>query len=541
MPAEGLPRASRIDSEIEAVFESCTNRYYRKNRHISLRDTYNRAVEKLCTSCVFDDDTGAPITFILDETIAIPTFRQFSYWYGKQKRAKSDAQARLGDAKFALRSRARLSFAAQDNENAGGRYVIDSTKLDVNLVARHDRRVFIGTPVLYVVVDEFTGLIIGFSVSLEEASWLAAGLAILNCLEDKSDFCRRHSIEIDACVWATGGMMPMRFLFDRGEARGDLASGFVAKSGIIVENTGAWRADLKGVCEKRFDLINCALRSELPGARDKDSGKRGERDPREKAVLNLDEIVRILVFAIIHLNGRELTDFRQTRAMIADGVPPISSAMWEWAVATGRSALQRFEPDELAVALMPMETGTITAQGVRFKGLYYTGDRAEAENWFAMADAPGFIRHLSLSYHPLLADAVYLHIPGEKKALQAVLTPYSQSWSGMSFDEIEATRRAKRISANGRQLDQIEKRADFRNQVQHVLDEAARERLGNLRPRDLKDARTNKALEREDRRLEARREMRSQIGGQPIPARGPPAGVSQGDASADDLGEGMIE
>lgn len=531
-PLPGIPRAPALTAEMLAAFERCSNRDFRQNRHVSLAETYRRVLDLLRTRCVRDEETGQPLTFIDDLDVPVPTERQFRYWYAKQKRAKSDAKARLGDAKFALRSRARLSYAAQDNNYAGGRFVIDATKLDTNLVSRHDRSQFIGTPVLYLVVDEFTAMIVGFWIGLEEASWQAAGLAVLNTLEDKVELCRRHGLEIDRAAWPVSGMAPMRFLFDRGEARGDLATNFVEKSGLIIENTAPYRGDLKGICEKRFDLVNCAMRGDVPGSRDADSGKRGEKDPRLASVLNLDEMTQVILACILYLNGKELTKFRQSRAMIADGVPPIASEMWKWCVRTGRVALQRFDPAELAIALMPTGTGTITNQGLRFDGLFYTCERAEIEGWFEAIDAPGFLRRLELSWHPWLVDAVYLNIPGEKEPVQAVLTPFSQVWAGLSFDELHTSRRQGRIAAHGRQRDQIANHAQFRNQVQAIVDGAKRERLSDLRPRDLKDARLNKAAEREIRRAEARQTMREQL--RPLPPLPGPARV------IDELGEGEV-
>lgn len=536
-PAEGIARAPALSAEMIKAFETCTNRYYKRSRHITLAETFRRALERLSTRCVLDEETGLPVTFVVDEDVRLPTERQFRHWYGKQNRAKSDAKARLGDAKFAMRSRARLSYAAQDNNLAGGRFIIDATKLDTNLVARHDRTAFLGTPVLYIVVDEFTALIVGFWISLEEACWQSAAMAILGSVEDKVELCRRYGLVVEPWRWPISGMAPMRYLFDRGEAKGDKASSFVEKSGLIVENTAPYRGDLKGVGEKRFDLINCAFRGEVPGSRDEDSGKRGEDDPRLESILNLDEVTQVVLACILYLNDRELKKFRRSRAMIADGVPPIASAMWDWCMRTGRVALQRFETAELAIALMPEGTGTITNQGVRFDGLFYTCERAEAEGWFEAVDAPGTLRKLKLSWHPWLVDAVYLHVPGEKEPLQAVLTPFSQAYAGFSFDELHASRRQGRIAEQGRRLDQVLNHAEFRNRVQFIVEGAAQERLSDLRPRDLKNARANKAAERTARRFEAKQELRERIG-QHVSADRPLLGSNR---QIDDLGEGEID
>jgi len=535
-PNRGIKRAPALTDEMRDAFKRSCNRYYKKNRHVTLRDTYHHALELLCTRCVYDQETGAPVTFVVDQNMVAPSWRQFHYWYLKQKRAKSDAKARLGATKFALRSRARTSYAAQDNNNAGGRFVIDSTKLDVNCVSRSSRSTFVGTLVLYIVVDEFTAMIAGFWLSLEEASWNSAAMAILNCVEDKVEFARAHGIEIEPSRWPVGGMMPLRLLFDRGEAKGDLASGFVVKAGQIVENTAPYRGDLKGVDEKRFDLINVAFRGEVPGARDKESGKRGEDDPRKEAILNLDEIIRLVLLCILYLNDKEIPTFRRSRAMIADQVPPIPSAMWRWCLNTGRVALQRADPAELAISLMPTGKAKLTAQGLRFRGLFYTCERAEIEGWFEAVDAPGFVRQLQLSYHPWLVDTIYLHLPGEARPERAILTQFSQPFAGLSFDEVAAIRCEGRAASQERQLDQVALRADFRNQVHAIVAQASRERLADLRPRDLQNARLAKAAEREERRDKAREEMRQQ-NIQQEPARPAPRSLPPLD---DDLGEGPV-
>lgn len=80
--------------------------------------------------------------------------------------------------------------------------------------------------------------------------------------------------------WPVHGMMPIRFMFDRGEARGELATEFVRKSGLIVENTSPYRGDLKGICEQRFDLVNETLRPQIPGTRASTPRATSRRSPR---------------------------------------------------------------------------------------------------------------------------------------------------------------------------------------------------------------------------------------------------------------------
>lgn len=535
IPTEGITRAPVLTDAMLETFERCTNQYYRANRHISLAETYRLVKDQLLTKVEYDETTGQPFTFLVDENAVVPTERQFRYWYKKQGRAPSDERARCGEIRHEMRSRPKLSYAAADNENIGGRFVIDATKLDLNLVSRSDRWLFLGTPTLYIVVDELTAMIVGFSVSLENASWQAAGTAILNCVEDKVSYCARHGVEIEERDWPCSGAMPLRILFDRGEGRGTLASDFVRKSGVIVENTAPYRADLKGICEQRFHLINTAMREFVDGARDKTSGERGEPDPRRNAILNLDELTEALIHCIIYLNGVERPEFRQSRAMIENGVPPSSLAMWEWCEERGRSALSRYDPDELFIALLPKSSGKITSQGVSCKGVFYTNHRLEQEGWFCGASLLGQAGRVELSYHPWLLDTVWLHLQGESKPLPLHLTPRDVRFSGWSFEELDAARREARVASASRHSDQTLRHARFHNALEAIGADARSERLAVLRPRDLADARENRRIERDQRRIEAREELKGKLAEQY--ASGP--GISSG-AALDDLGEGAL-
>lgn len=532
LPLAGLARAPALSDEMIAAFERCTDRYYRANRHISLSETFRLVKDQLATRCEIDGDTGQPFTYLVDDSAVLPTERQFRYWYHKQSRAISDDKARSGEVRHEMRARARLSYAAADNENIGGRFIIDATKLDVNLVSRKDSWQFLGTPMLYIVVDELTGMLVGFSVSLENASWQAAGAALINCVQDKAGFCAEQGIEIDDADWPCSGSMPLRILFDRGEGRGNLASDFIRKSGLIVENTSPYRADLKGICEQRFHLINSALRKFVDGARDKTSGDRGEPDPRLDAILDLDALTQVLIHCIIYLNSVERPAFRQPEAMIVDGVPPSPLAMWNWCVERGRSALRRFDPDELAVALLPTAGGRITSQGVSCKGVFYTNERLEREGWFDRESLSAGSTSVELSFHPWLMDTVWLHLQGDDLPLPLHLTPRDSRYSGWSFEEFEAMRRARRVEAASRGVHQTLGHSRFRNALEAIGAEARAKRLGRLRPRDLADAREKRQLERDQRRIEARAELAGKLGRELGAISANPA------LRFDDLGEG---
>lgn len=505
------PPAPRITPAILEAFEKGTNRYYRNNPRNTLAEAYRLICDDIQTECIFDPATGAPLTFLRHgaDTRPVPTIRQYRYWYKRQKRSKDDTKARMPESKYAQRHRAMLSYAAQDNHYIGGRYVIDSTPLDLNLVSRVNDSIFLGTPTLYFVVDEFTAFIGGFALSHEDASWTAAGLAMLNAVEDKVSFCAQYGIEIGNDDWPVADLIAMRLLFDRGEAKGKLADAFGRKSSIIIENTTPCRGDLKGIGEQRFDLVNDALRGMVPGYRAGKAKERGEKDVRCDASLNLVAAVRVIIHTILFLNSREVPEFRQSRAMIKDGIAPIPLDMWNWARDSGRSALVRRSYADMVVALMPTGSATITQQGLAFEGLYYTCETAEQAGWFECLSSPARLRKRTVSYHPWLVDIIYVHDPDKAEPEVAVLTPHSSRYAGLSFAELEKMKLYERGNARNRQNEQILKHANFSNNVGQIVSEANERRLHRLKQKDLKGARAAKSAEREFDREEHRDVLRA--------------------------------
>lgn len=504
------PPAPRITPAMLEAFEKGTNRYYRNNARNTLAEAYRLICDDIQTECIFDPATGAPLTFLRHgaDTRPVPTIRQYRYWYKRQKRSKDDTKARMPESKYAQRHRAKLSYAAQDNHYIGGRYVIDSTPLDLNLVSRVNDSVFLGTPTLYFAVDEFTAFITGFALSLEDASWTAAGLAMLNAVEDKVSFCTKYGIEIGNDDWPVADLIAMRLLFDRGEAKGKLADAFGLKSSIIIENTTPFRGDLKGIGEQRFDLVNDALRGLVPGYRTGKAKERGEKDVRCDAILNLIEAISVIIRTILFFNRREVPEFRQSRAMIKDEVAPIPLEMWNWARLSGRSALVRRGYEDMAVALMPTGTATIAQQGLAFEGLFYTCKSAEEAGWFECLSSPARLRKRTVSYHPWLVDFIYVHDPDKAEPEIAVLTPHSSRYAGLSFEELKKMKRHDRGNSRNRQNEQILQHANFSNNVAQIVSEANKRRLYRLKQKDLKGARAAKSAEREFDREDHRDVMR---------------------------------
>lgn len=93
-----------------------------------------------------------------------------------------------------------LSTSAAETWGPGARYQIDATLADVYLVSRL-KRDRIGRPVLYIVIDVFSRMIVGIYVGLEGPSWVGAMMALANTAADKVAYCRQFGREIELEDW----------------------------------------------------------------------------------------------------------------------------------------------------------------------------------------------------------------------------------------------------------------------------------------------------------------------------------------------------
>ncbi|HBL11743.1 MAG TPA: hypothetical protein DD379_10085 [Cyanobacteria bacterium UBA11162] len=105
-----------------------------------------------------------------------PSFRQFEYWYKKDRDLVKSLISRVGQRRFNLDCREVLGSSSRMATGPCSLWQIDATIGDIYLVSRFDRHRLIGRPIIYLVMDTFSRLIVGFSVSLEGPSWLSDSL-----------------------------------------------------------------------------------------------------------------------------------------------------------------------------------------------------------------------------------------------------------------------------------------------------------------------------------------------------------------------------
>lgn len=371
------------------------------------------------------------------EAGGVPTLRQFRYWLGRDRDRLELKRKRVGAKRYDKDMRGLLGTSNAQVCGPGDRYQIDATIADVYLRSRINRSLIIGRPVIYVVIDVFSRMIVGVYVGLEGPSWVGAMMALANTAADKVAFCKEFGIDIGPDEWPCR-FLPGALLADRGELESAMANTLINMFNVRLENAAPYRADWKGLVEKRFHLLPAKFKKYMPGYIEPDFRERGGRDYRLDAALDLREFTQIIIWIILYYNNsHELPEYDPDRDLLADGVPFVPRELWEWGVHHRTGAMRSFPEPLVQFSLMPTDQATVTTFGIRFRGLFYACPKAIEERWFDRARQSGHWK-VTISYDPRDLNRVYLHVTGQALPFEVcTLTDRSRAYRDASLCEVD--------------------------------------------------------------------------------------------------------
>jgi len=433
-----------IDDEVRSQIKSIVNLHYANNRLLDLHSAYNELIGRYYSVSEVSSVTGQQEVVELKSR---PTFAQFRYWFEKDSDKLDIERMRRTPRVYDKDCRGLTGTSTQEVVGPGSRYQIDATILDLYIVSRYDRSKIVGRPVLYVVIDIFSRMIVGISVGLEGPSWVGAMMALANVVQDKVEYCRQFDIHIDPEQWPYAGLSS-RLLSDRGETAGESVHTLIEKFDVKLETTGPYRADWKGIVERRFRLLQRPFAPYVPGYIQSDYQERGGSDYRLDATLDIDHITGIVIRSVIYYNTKHIVkNYHRDPDMVEDGLTTIPINLWEWGIQRRNGQFLHFPFERVKLALLPTDSATVTESGILFYGCYYTCDEAINQRWFDRARMTATWK-VTISYDPRLMDAIYIH-DTNGTYIQCELMSRSDNFRSQSLREIDQVRFLNRqLNAN---------------------------------------------------------------------------------------------
>lgn len=337
--------------------------------------------------------------FYADELIAaetegreakIPTYRAFIYWVKKLIPQQELIRKQTTQGDFDRNRRGLRGSATDHTQVPGSCFELDATVLDVHVVSEFRRNHVLGRPTVYCVVDKESRMIVGLHVSMEYASWRAGRQALVNSFTSKKEYCASFGIEIGEGDWPCSHI-PQRLLCDRGEFVCSDAENLAVPLIGHLSIAPPYRAELKGIVEHRFQILNEKLIHELMGTTRGRQYIRGDIDPRLDAALTLKEINKLLIDAVLDHNSHVFSGLaKQSTLLIESELAPTPLNYWKIHTKKHRHALSKADEADIRARLLPVEYVSMTSKGLRLNDLmYYRSDHPEFENWKVIARTGG--------------------------------------------------------------------------------------------------------------------------------------------------------
>ncbi|MBS4192854.1 transposase [Bacillus sp. FJAT-49705] len=483
-----------ITDEVKKQFKHVIKKYYRKKEQITLAETYDYLLREFYSHQYTENSV---VKYKVWDASRIPTYNQFYYWFKKYENPQLDISLRKSTKEFDLKHRPILSNSTLETDGPGTRFQVDATIADIYLVSSFDRSLIIGRPIVYGVIDVYSRMFTGLYVGLEGPSWAGAMMALDNMVTDKVSFCGECGIEIDESQWPAKHL-PEIIIADRGEFEGYTVGSLINNFNIKIENTSAYRGDLKGIIERQFGTINGKIKRKTPGAIQKEYRERGDRDYRLDASLNLGEFTKIVIHLVLQHNQKIIEKYPLEKGMIASGLIATPINIWEWGIANKKGRLQTITDKNIfRLNLLPKGKARITRAGIKFKGLFYGSEKAINEQWYAKLKN----KSIDIVYDPRVMDQIYIPHTDGRSFDVCYLLDTSAQYKGDTLEEIEfyqqLLQEVKAEELNKQRENIINTDAAIEEIVKKAIKEKKAVPTNTTKVEKIRDIKVNRAVEKQ--------------------------------------------
>ncbi|EON70942.1 Mu transposase C-terminal domain-containing protein [Lysinibacillus sphaericus] len=489
-----------ITDDVKKQFNHVIKKYYRKKEKIMLTETYDYLLREFYSDKYTEEGV---LKYKVWDASRIPSYNQFYYWFKKYENPQLDISLRKSAKEFDLKHRPILSNSTLETDGPGTRFQIDATVADIYLVSSFDRSLIIGRPIVYGVIDVYSRMFTGLYVGLEGPSWAGAMMALDNMATNKASYCAEYGIEIDESQWPANHL-PEIIIADRGEFEGYAVGSLINNFNVKIENTSAYRGDLKGIIERQFGTINGKIKRKTPGAIQKEYR---DRDYRLDASLNLNEFIKIVIHLILQHNQKIVEKYPLEKGMITSGLIATPINIWNWGIENKKGRLQIITDKNIfRLNLLPKGKARVTRAGLKFKGLFYGSEKAINEQWYVKLKN----KSIDIVYDPRAMEQIYISHTDGRNFDSCFLLDTSAQYKGDSLEEIEfyqqLLQEVKAEERNKQQENIINTDAEIEAIVKKAISEkktVSTNKSKSERIRDIKVTRAaEKQLNREDEKFD---------------------------------------
>ncbi len=239
------------------------------------------------------------------------------------------------------------------------RVEIDHTQLDLMLL--HDEYLVpIGRPCLTMLIDVFSGCIIGFHLGFHAPGYATVAKALINAMKPK-DYVKDLPIELNN-QWLCEGKIE-RLVMDNGAEFWSKSIDDACKElNIAVQYNPVKKPWLKPFIERSFGILNQTLLDTIPGKTFSNVLEKGDYDAANKAVMKFSTFVEELHRWIIDVHNAK-ADSRNNR---------LPNLYWSQSVKTlPPPRLPVKDNKQLSIVMGLLDKRKLTEKGFQYEDLFY--------------------------------------------------------------------------------------------------------------------------------------------------------------------------
>ena len=365
---KGVP----LTDEIRTYFDEAIKDFL-IGRAKTKKDAYMTMIEK---HFINEEEipTGIRVSVLPDNLR--PTLKQFLNYTRVRVPQEEIDKAKTSAREQRNNKRLLLSDNLQGVMGPGDLWEVDECEIDLSLVSVENPSVTVGRPIVYVMIDVYTRMIVAYSVAFDNNSVLGITNCFLNLLDDKQELCNRFGIQIGADEWPSK-ILPLRLRSDYGaEYISHAMDTICCKLGVAKELVSPATGSLKGQVEQLFHQIHAAQNSLLEG-----KGlieKRHDSNHHQEAALNIQEFEAVLLTYIVGHNRKYMEKYPLTKDMRQQNVEPRPIDLWKYGVSLNGSPRPITNEVMFRHSLLLPVKASVGRAGITFKGLFYINLQDEA-------------------------------------------------------------------------------------------------------------------------------------------------------------------
>ena len=253
----------------------------------------------------------------------------------------------------------RLGVAQELSIGPSYLYEIDSTTLNVYVVTRVPdkntgaiKTIRLGRPYLYYVVDIYSGMIVGYSITFKRNA-MAAKAALYNAFTDKVAFCARYGIQIHKNEWACEHVCLYLFSDRGGDFReAILTDSLEADLGVEgISYATAYLSRMRGTVEVSFDATDKIVIQRLSGSVKRKPAK-DSIHPSTESEVTIDQLNRLMIEAVLIFNRNKLNFSRLHGPDVFKGIDATPNGIWLEHIGRNMGGGLRKPAEEVRYALL---------------------------------------------------------------------------------------------------------------------------------------------------------------------------------------------